>query len=124
MVRSAYQLARRSLLRRILGAISASALFSAALHSAAAVIKISQKAVAYQDHPEGDKRCAKCIQFQPPDACKIVDGAISPNGYCQLFALNRQAAARSSTLASILLVGAVALAAIIIGLYPQPGVAL
>jgi hypothetical protein len=97
MTQSADQLARRSLLRRILGIAGASALFYAVSYPAAAVIKISQKAVAYQDHPEGDKRCDKCIQFQPPNACKMVDGSISPNGYCRLFALNRQSAGRSKT---------------------------
>jgi hypothetical protein len=97
MAQSAGRLARRSLLRRILSAVGASALFYAASRPAVAVIKISQKAVAYQDHPEGDKRCDKCIQFQPPDACKMVDGTISPRGYCRLFALNRQSARRSQT---------------------------
>jgi len=97
MTQSAGQLARRSLLRRILGIAGASTLFYAVSYPAAAVIKISQNAVAYQDHPEGDKRCDKCIQFQPPNACKMVDGSISPNGYCRLFALNRQSARRSKT---------------------------
>ena len=95
MAELAGQLARRLLLRRILGAIAASPLFYAAPHPAAAVIKISQKAVAYQDHPEGEKRCDKCIQFQPPDACKTVDGTIGPNGYCRLFTLKRQSAGRA-----------------------------
>jgi hypothetical protein len=98
MVHSTGQFARRWLLRRILGAIGASALFYAGPRPAAAVIKISQKAVAYQDHPEGDKRCDKCVQFQPPDACKLVDGRINPNGYCRLFALNRQSAERSKAI--------------------------
>jgi hypothetical protein len=45
--------------------------------------------VNYQDHPDGDKRCDKCTQFQPPDACKVVDGSISPQGSCRIFILNR-----------------------------------
>src|SRR6516162_5992231 len=85
MIQLASRLARRSLLRRFFGAVGASTLFYAVPFSATAVIKISQNAVAYQDHPEGEKRCDKCIQFQPPDACKTVDGTISPNGYCRLF---------------------------------------
>ena len=100
MTQSASQLARRSLLRRLLGAAGVSTLFYAAPYPAAAVIKISQRAVAYQDHPEGDKRCDKCIQFQPPDGCKTVDGTISPNGYCRLFALNRQSAMPANLMAS------------------------
>src|SRR6516162_729470 len=100
MTQSASQLARRSLLRRLLGAAGVSTLFYAAPYPAAAVIKISQRAVAYQDHPEGDKRCDKCIQFQPPDGCKMVDGSIRPDGYCRLFVLNKQAAMRTKALAS------------------------
>ena len=52
--------------------------------------KISKKAVAYQDHPDGDKECAKCAQFQPPDACKMVEGPISPQGSCRIFVPVRQ----------------------------------
>ena len=47
--------------------------------------KISKIAVNYQDHPDGNKRCDKCIQFQPPDACKVVEGTISPQGSCRIF---------------------------------------
>jgi hypothetical protein len=57
---------------------------------AAAAPKISKKAVAYQDHPDGDKECAKCAQFQPPDACKMVEGPISPQGSCRIFVPVRQ----------------------------------
>jgi hypothetical protein len=72
-------------MRHILSAAGALALFHTP-YSAAATPKISQKAVAYQDHPEGDKRCEKCAQFQAPNACKMVDGAINPQGYCRIFA--------------------------------------
>jgi hypothetical protein len=50
--------------------------------------KISKVAVNYQDHPDGDKRCDKCVQFQPPDACKMVEGTISPQGSCRIFVLS------------------------------------
>jgi hypothetical protein len=43
--------------------------------------------VNYQDHPDGDKRCDKCVQFQPPDACKMVEGTISAQGSCRIFML-------------------------------------
>jgi hypothetical protein len=93
MTQSASRLARRSLLRRILVAAGASA-FLRAPYPTAAAVKISQKAVAYQDHPEGDKRCEKCAQFQPPNACKMVDGTIDPQGYCRIFMPIRQATIR------------------------------
>jgi hypothetical protein len=53
--------------------------------------KVAQSAVQYQAKPNGDKQCSKCAFFIPgatPDAngtCKIVDGVISPNGYCTAF---------------------------------------
>jgi hypothetical protein len=48
---------RRSLLRSAVGATGVLATLNAAL----AQPKISKVAVNYQDHPDGDKRCDKCI---------------------------------------------------------------
>jgi hypothetical protein len=48
--------------------------------------KISQADAKYQTTPKGDQRCDGCVNFQPPKACKFVQGDISPNGWCQLFA--------------------------------------
>ena len=53
---------------------------------ASAQAKIAQNLVQYQDKPKGDAQCSKCLQFQAPDACKVVDGKISPNGWCAAFA--------------------------------------
>ena len=47
--------------------------------------KISQANAKYQDHPKGNQQCDGCIQFQAPNACKIVDGTINPKGWCQFF---------------------------------------
>ena len=54
-------------------------------NAVSAARKISKQAVAYQDHPDGDKRCDKCVQFQPPHACKLVDGTINPAGSRRIF---------------------------------------
>jgi hypothetical protein len=80
------RLSRRSLLRR---AVGATGVLAATLNPALAQPKISKVAVNYQDHPDGDKRCDKCVQFQPPDACKVVDGPISPWGSCRIFVPGR-----------------------------------
>jgi hypothetical protein len=82
---------RRLLLQSAFGTLSAAAAIAAQLEPAAAVIKISKAAVAYQDHPQGDKRCGICLQFVPPGSCKMVEGPISPQGYCRIFAPLRQA---------------------------------
>jgi len=79
------QLSRRSLLLSAVGAIG---VLAATLNPALAQPKISKVAVNYQDHPDGDKRCDKCIQFQPPDTCKVVEGTISPQGSCRIFVLS------------------------------------
>jgi hypothetical protein len=53
--------------------------------------KVQQSAVQYQTKPNGDKQCSKCAFFiagATADAngtCKIVDGVISPSGYCVAF---------------------------------------
>jgi hypothetical protein len=57
-----------------------------AVSSAAAQQKLSQAAVKYQPTPKSNQRCSGCYNFQPPGACKFVQGDISPDGWCQLFA--------------------------------------
>jgi hypothetical protein len=47
--------------------------------------KISQADAKYQATPKDDQRCDGCVNFQPPNACKFVEGDISPSGWCQLF---------------------------------------
>ena len=47
--------------------------------------KIDQKVALYQTFPKNGQTCNKCAQFEPPDACKLVAGTISPAGWCQLF---------------------------------------
>jgi hypothetical protein len=51
----------------------------------AAQQKISQALATYQTVPKGDDHCGVCNNFQPPNACKFVQGEISQNGWCQLF---------------------------------------
>jgi hypothetical protein len=71
---------RRSLL---LAAAGAAPLL--ALASGPAEAKIPQAAVAYQATPNGDKECDNCNFFVEPNACKTVDGEISPKGWCKIF---------------------------------------
>lgn len=85
-------LSRRLLLQKTMASLGAAAMIATQTKSASAAIKISKAAVAYQDHPQGDKRCGKCLQFQAPDTCKMVDGPVSPQGFCRIFMPVRQAA--------------------------------
>jgi hypothetical protein len=90
MIPKSSSVGRRALLQYAVGAAGAATILYASPNAAKAAPKISQKAVAYQNHPDGDKRCAKCAQFQPPDACKMVEGPISPQGSCRIFVPLRQ----------------------------------
>jgi hypothetical protein len=59
---------------------------------AAAQAKVGQNTVSYQDKPKGTQRCDGCTLFQPPNACKVVEGEVSAQGWCSLFAQPSQAA--------------------------------
>lgn len=56
-----------------------------AVSQAVAQQKISQADAKYQGTPKDNQRCDGCLNFQPPNACKFVQGEISPGGWCQLF---------------------------------------
>lgn len=47
--------------------------------------KMSQQVAAYQNTPKADQRCDACAHFQPPSSCHLVEGEISPPGWCKLF---------------------------------------
>jgi len=48
--------------------------------------KISQASVQYQPQPKGEQKCSGCLHFIPEsNACKLVDGQISPEGWCKLW---------------------------------------
>ena len=47
--------------------------------------KLAQTAVKYQTTPKDGHQCDGCAQFVAPNACKLVDGDISPTGWCLLW---------------------------------------
>jgi hypothetical protein len=53
--------------------------------------KIKKPDAKYQDKPKGQQRCEICLNFQPPSTCKIVQGPITPHGWCQFFAAKENA---------------------------------
>jgi hypothetical protein len=60
-----------------------------AVASAAAetLAKLSQAAAQYQGTPRGGLSCVGCTFFRRPRSCQVVEGDISPNGWCRLFDL-------------------------------------
>lgn len=51
----------------------------------AAWAKAKKAAVRYQDEPKKDRNCNNCRHFEPPNACKLVEGEVSPNGWCTVW---------------------------------------
>ena len=72
--------------RTVLIAAAGAAPLLALTRSAGAAKKVSQEAVNYQPSPKGDQFCGNCGHFIPPTACRLVEGRISPGGWCRLWA--------------------------------------
>jgi hypothetical protein len=53
--------------------------------TAMAGAKSSQKSVEYQTHPKAGKSCNTCKDFQPPAACKTVEGMVQASGWCDKY---------------------------------------
>jgi len=49
---------------------------------AEAANKMAQKVVQYVAVSKKPQNCASCVNFVEPNACKIVDGEIAPEGWC------------------------------------------
>ena len=75
---------RRIVLRTGLGVAAGAALAAGAAR--AQDEKIAQELVQYQNQPKDGLQCNKCAQWVEPNACKIVAGQISPQGYCVAYA--------------------------------------
>ena len=52
----------------------------------AAARKRSKVEVAYRGRPSGIGSCASCSFFQAPKSCAVVEGVVSRNGWCKLYA--------------------------------------
>ena len=79
------RISRRAVLTRGTLAFGAAAAAMAAPR-AAAQQKIGKTDAQYQTSPKDGQHCGVCANFQAPNTCKFVQGDISPNGWCQLFA--------------------------------------
>jgi len=72
--------------RRILAGGIAVLAAGAAARRAKADDKLAQSIVQYQETPNAGAKCSDCVNFVAPNACKIVEGNINPNGWCVAFA--------------------------------------
>lgn len=76
------EVSRRTVLRA--AALLIGVPLASTLHSERAMAqqKASKATMKYQDKPNGAMQCGNCLQFVPPAACKVVEGAVSSQGYC------------------------------------------
>jgi hypothetical protein len=80
-------ISRRKLLRTATFAAAAGVfVIAAAGSSAVAGSKFSQKTAKYQATPKGADRCANCSLYESAGTCKVVEGQVAPNGWCNLYA--------------------------------------
>jgi hypothetical protein len=49
--------------------------------------KLSKQQAEYQDSPKGIQMCATCSLFEAPHSCKVVEGDVSPDGWCKAYAI-------------------------------------
>ncbi len=72
-------------MRAIVKAIPAALLFR--VSQANASDKMTRRQAEYQDTPSGLYSCGMCSLFERPNACKVVEGEISKDGWCKAFAM-------------------------------------
>jgi hypothetical protein len=76
---------RRALMQAVVNAISAALVFRTS--QANASDKMTRQQAQYQDTPSGIYSCGLCTLFEPPNACKVMEGEVSKDGWCKAFAL-------------------------------------
>ena len=77
---------RRRFLRTSLTIVAGTVLASAARAQEGGDSKVEQSVVQYQTMPKDGAKCSGCVNFVAPNACKVVQGNISPEGWCVAYA--------------------------------------
>lgn len=76
---------RRAVLRGATLTAGGAAILAAGLSAQPAEAKMAETAAGYQASAKDGKSCSTCSLFEAPSSCKLVDGTISPNGYCRFY---------------------------------------
>ena len=74
---------RRQLLQGAAMTVGGAVMVVAAVRPAEA--KMAQTAAGYQAKPKDGASCANCTLFKPPSSCTLVDGTVSPDGWCRFY---------------------------------------
>jgi hypothetical protein len=85
--RKIVEVSRRSLLKRATVMVGGAAVVATAMTATGArADKMAQTAAAYLTKPKDGQQCDGCGLFQAPASCQLVDGTISPGGWCKFWA--------------------------------------
>ncbi len=85
--RKMVEVSRRSLLQKATVMVGGAAVAATAMTATSArADKMAQTAAAYQPKPKDGQQCDGCGLFQAPASCQLVDGTISPTGWCKFWA--------------------------------------
>ncbi len=76
---------RTALMRMSLLACAVPLSIAAFTSSSEAQGKTPKAQANYQDKPSGKQQCSGCVNFIPSNGCKIVEGEISPQGWCKFW---------------------------------------
>ena len=84
---------RKSVLINLLTFPVAASAVIGTIGQASADATMDQKSVQYQSKPKNGQQCSGCTFFIPAKSnptkangtCKLVKGAISPNGWCKMY---------------------------------------
>jgi hypothetical protein len=77
---------RRSLLRNIgIGGTALAGATMTSVRESVAAGKIPKGQARYQANPNDGRQCAGCTHFTAPSTCDVVDGDVSPQGWCQFY---------------------------------------
>jgi hypothetical protein len=71
--------------RRVLFALAAGAALPAPAAAEEPLRIHTQAEAGYEPTPRDIRMCATCTLFIAPNACKVVEGEVSPEGWCRLF---------------------------------------
>ena len=85
MVEKRVDRSRRKVIRAVARGVTAGLLLRISRTDASE--KMTRQQAEYQDTPNGLYSCGMCTLFEPPKACKVIDGEVSKDGWCKAFAL-------------------------------------
>jgi hypothetical protein len=85
MVEKCVDESRRKVVGAVVKGVSAGLLLGISRTQASE--KMTPQQAQYQGTPNGMFSCEVCTLFEAPNACKVVEGEVSKDGWCKAFAM-------------------------------------